>query len=223
MIELINCNKKYIKYNKQIQVLNNVNYKFKKGKLYALMGESGSGKSTLLNLIAGLLNLDSGKILINNKDLRKMTNKEISKVRNEELGIIYQSFLLNESLTAIENVLLPTYINKIQNIETSENKAIALLEKLGLKNRFNHLPFELSGGEQQRVAIARSLINNPQIILADEPTGNLDEKNEKEIFEILKSLTKEDKCMIIASHNPLIKKYADVSLKLKNGCLYEEK
>lgn len=221
-IELKNCSKYYIKNNKKIEVLKNINYKFKNNKLYAIMGESGSGKSTLLNLIAGLIKLNSGKIIINNNDISKMNNEKISKLRNQELGLVYQSFLLNEQMTAIENVMLPTYINK--NVLPSERKtkAFEILEKLGLADRMNHYPKELSGGEQQRVAIARCLINNPNIILADEPTGNLDEKNEEEIFDILKNISKEGKCVLIVTHNSKIKKYADVILELKDGVLYEK-
>ena len=221
-IEIKNCNKAYKKNNKRIEILKNINYKFKDNKLYAIMGESGSGKSTLLNLIAGLINFDYGEIIINNLDISKLNNEKISKIRNQCLGIIYQSFLLNEQMTALENVLLPTYIN--ENIKPSERKKKAeeILKKLGLIERMNHYPKELSGGEQQRVAIARSLINNPNIILADEPTGNLDENNENEIFKILKDLSKEGKCVLIVTHNSKIRNYADVILELKGGILYEK-
>ena len=222
MIKLVNCNKTYIKNNNKIEVLKDVNYNFSMGKFYAIMGKSGSGKSTLLNLMAGLLKPDNGSIIINNKDICKMNNNDISKVRNTEIGLVYQSFLLNNEMTSKENVKLPTYINK--NIKKSEvNKRVEeLLKSLNLENRINHYPKELSGGEQQRVAIARALINNPSVILADEPTGNLDKTNEIQIFEIFKELSKNKKCVIVVSHNEEIKKYADVVLYLKDGGLYEK-
>ena len=222
MIKLVNCNKTYIKNNNKIEVLKDVNYNFNMGKFYAIMGKSGSGKSTLLNLMAGLLKPDNGSIIINNKDICKMNNNDISKVRNTEIGLVYQSFLLNNEMTSKENVKLPTYINK--NIKKSEvNKRVEeLLKSLNLENRINHYPKELSGGEQQRVAIARALINNPSVILADEPTGNLDKTNEIQIFEIFKELSKNKKCVIVVSHNEEIKKYADVVLYLKDGGLYEK-
>ncbi len=222
MIKLVNCNKTYIKNNNKIEVLKDVNYNFNMGKFYVIMGKSGSGKSTLLNLMAGLLKPDNGSIIINNKDICKMNNSDISKVRNTEIGLVYQSFLLNNEMTSKENVKLPTYINK--NIKKSEvNKRVEeLLKSLNLENRINHYPKELSGGEQQRVAIARALINNPSVILADEPTGNLDKTNEIQIFEIFKELSKNKKCVIVVSHNEEIKKYADVVLYLKDGGLYEK-
>lgn len=214
-IELINCSKSYEKNHKKIDVLRNINYKFIKGKFYVIMGESGSGKSTLINIISGLVKNDSGKILFDNKEVKD--SNSYAKIRNENIGLVFQSFLLHDNLTSLENVMLPLFING----SNKNNHAFMLLDSLGLKDRINHYPCELSGGEMQRVAIARSLINNPDFILADEPTGNLDKKNEKFIFEYFKKISS-NKCIIVVSHNEIIKKYADVILILKEGLLYEE-
>lgn len=214
-IELINCSKSYEKNHKKIDVLRNINYKFLKGKFYVIMGESGSGKSTLINIISGLVKNDSGKILFDNKEVKD--SNSYAKIRNKNIGLVFQSFLLHDNLTSLENVMMPLFING----SNKNNNAFLLLDSLGLKDRINHYPYELSGGEMQRVAIARSLINNPDFILADEPTGNLDKKNEKFIFEYFKKISS-DKCIIVVSHNESIKKYADTVLILKEGLLYEE-
>ena len=217
-ITIRNFSKTYVKNNQKIIALNKINYEFIKGKFYVIMGKSGSGKSTLLNSIAGLIEGDSGTILYDNQNL---TNT--AKLRNENIGLVYQNFLLNENMTAIENVMLPTFLNKNLDKTKRYKKAVNILKELDLSNRLNHYPKELSGGEQQRVAVARALINNPDFILADEPTGNLDEKNEELIFNILKKLANLGKGIIVVSHNKAIKKYADAILILKDGDLYENK
>ncbi len=217
-ITIRNFSKTYVKNNQKIIALNKINYEFIKGKFYVIMGKSGSGKSTLLNSIAGLIEGDSGTILYDNQNL---TNT--AKLRNENIGLVYQNFLLNENMTAIENVMLPTFLNKNLDKTKRYKKAVNILKELDLSNRLNHYPKELSGGEQQRVAIARALINNPDFILADEPTGNLDEKNEELIFKILKKLANLEKGIIVVSHNKAIKKYADAILILKDGDLHENK
>lgn len=217
-ITIRNFSKIYVKNNQKIIALNKINYEFIKGKFYVIMGKSGSGKSTLLNSIAGLIEGDSGTILYDNQNL---TNT--AKLRNENIGLVYQNFLLNENMTAIENVMLPTFLNKSLDKTKRYKKAESILKELDLSNRLSHYPKELSGGEQQRVAIARALINNPDFILADEPTGNLDEKNEELIFKILKKLANHGKGIIIVSHNKAIKKYADTILILEAGDLHEDK
>ena len=217
-ITIRNFSKTYVKNNQKIIALNKINYEFIKGKFYVIMGKSGSGKSTLLNSIAGLIEGDSGIILYDNQNL---TNT--AKLRNENVGLVYQNFLLNENMTAIENVMLPTFLNKNLDKIKRYKKAVNILKELDLSNRLNHYPKELSGGEQQRVAVARALINNPDFILADEPTGNLDEKNEELIFKILKKLANLGKGIIVVSHNKAIKKYADTILILEAGDLHEDK
>lgn len=219
-IEIIHCSKSFEKENNKIIAINDLNYKFVSNKFYVIMGESGAGKSTLINVIAGLIKKDSGKILYDGEEI--LGNKDLARLRNRNIGLVYQSYLLNDNMTALENVMLPLFVNKNINDEESEKRAKESLAELGLEERINHYPKELSGGEQQRVAIARALINNPDIILADEPTGNLDEINEKYIFDLFKELVdKKKKCIIVVSHNEKIKQYADKVLYLKDGVLSE--
>ncbi len=209
--------KNYETKEKSIQVLKGVSYTFEKGKIYSIIGHSGSGKSTLLNIMGTLLSYDKGELWIDGKEIKEMTENEKAQFRNRKIGFVFQSYLLNGQLTALENVMVPMYINK--EIETKDRKTIAteLLKKVKMEKRLTHYPKALSGGEQQRVAIARALANNPDIILADEPTGNLDKKNEEMILEIFKELKKEGKCVIIVSHSDNIKKYTDVTLELDDG------
>ena len=213
--------KNYNLGKKEIAILKDINFNFKPNTFYAIMGRSGSGKTTLVNILGLLDNVTSGKYFLNNKDVTNMNSELKSKIISENIGFVFQSFYLNNNLSALENVILPLYINK--NFKNSDRKDLAkeMLAKFNLGNRINHKPKELSGGEQQRVAIARALINNPKIIIADEPTGNLDSQSEKEVFDILKRISKEDKIVIVVSHNPIVKEYVDVVLELKDGELYE--
>ncbi len=214
-----NVCKVYKTKNDEVKALDNVSYEFKPRKLYAIMGHSGSGKSTLISILGLIENYTSGKITINNEDISKLKDNDLSDLRMKYIGFVFQDFYLDEHLKAYENVMLPMLINK--NIKKSERKekAIKLLTELGLSERINHYPKEMSGGEQQRVAIARSLANDPEIILADEPTGNLDETNEKLVFETLKDLAKNGKCVIVVTHSEEIKNYADEVLKINKGVL----
>lgn len=213
--------KTYISKNgNQVKALNNINYNFKKGKFYAIMGQSGSGKTTLINIL-GLVDVPTrGKYFFNGVEVQKLSNDKLSEIRNNEIGFVFQHFYLNNRLTALENVLLPTLINKKHTKEEIIENAKKLFNNLGLESRMNHYPNELSGGEQQRVSLIRALINEPSVILADEPTGNLDYNNELEILKLLKEVSKE-KCVIVVSHNPNIKKYADIVLNLDKGVLNE--
>lgn len=216
ILECRNLSKAYKRKKSNLEILNNINFKFETGKFYAIMGESGAGKSTLIQILGLLCNYNSGELYIDNKNIETMNYKEKSLIRNKEIGFIFQSFYLNPLLKAFENVMLPLGVNcQLSQLE-KKNKAISVLKEIGLENRVNHFPFELSGGEQQRVAIARALINNPSIILADEPTGSLDPKNSKIIFDILKDLSKQGKCIIVVSHSDDIKKYADEVLYINN-------
>ncbi len=220
-ITLNNCSKSFVKEKRNIQVLDHLSYTFTSSHFYAIMGPSGSGKSTFLNIIAGLYDLTEGQIYYDQKIIKG--DYETARLRNSTLGLVYQSFLLNENMTAIENVMLPLHLNKQIKKQEKIARAKTILTKLGLGDRLNHYPKELSGGEQQRVAIARALINSPQVLLADEPTGNLDKKNEKYIFNLFKELANRGICVIVVSHNEKIKDYADIILNLKDGKLYEEK
>ena len=170
-----------------------------------------------LAIMAGMF---EGSVFINNIDVSSLDDLQLSKIRKEEIGFVFQSFYLNNNMKAYEKVIMPIMLDKIPYKDKKE-KGITILNSLDLEKRVNHYPSELSKGECQRVAIARALINNPNIILADEPTGNLDSKNERNIFELLKKLSLEGKCVIVVSHNEEIKKYADVVLKIRDGKLYE--
>lgn len=221
MLKLKNITKTYQTKSEIINAVNSITYNFKKGTLYAIMGHSGSGKSTLLNIIGLIEENYEGEYNINNKNVKSLSDKELANIRNEKIGFIFQDYYLDFHLKAYENVMLPMVINKNINKNERKNRAIELLELVGLNQRFNHFPREMSGGEQQRVCLARALANDPDIILADEPTGNLDENNEKIIFKKLKELSK-DKCIIVISHSNSIKEYADVTLYMKNGKLVQE-
>lgn len=221
-LELEGIFKTYEKNRKEINVLNDLSVTFETGKMYVIMGSSGSGKTTLFNII-GLLDSDyKGSYKLFNNNITNYSDKKISNLRMSNIGFVFQEFLLDPNLKAYENVMMPLYINKDVAVSERKTKVFEMLKKLSLEDRFEHFPNELSGGEQQRVAIARALINNPTLILADEPTGNLDEKNQSDIFELLKKLSREDKCVIVVSHTSEIKKYADVIYKLEDGKLKVE-
>lgn len=223
-MELISINKVY-NQNRQneVRALKNINIKFDKGKFYAIMGRSGSGKTTLINILGLMDKPTDGTYILNGQDTNKLNENEKAILRNESLGFVFQSYYLESKLTAFENVILPSLINNKFSKEKREKRAKEFLEKLGLIERLNHYPYELSGGECQRVAIARALMNDPDTIIADEPTGNLDSKNELEIFDMLKSISNEGKTVIVVSHDEIIKNYADVILKLKDGELTYDK
>ena len=218
-IEIINGYKEYMKKKEKISVLENINVKFEKEKLYAIMGESGSGKTTLLNIIGTLDTLTQGKLLINDKEIINLKDEEKAKIRMKEIGFVFQNFYLNPNMTVEENIMQPMYINPEYNKISMEEKTEELIKTVGLESRRTHYPKELSGGEEQRVAIGRALANNPEIILADGPTGNLDKNNEIKILEILKDLNKKGKCVIIVSHSNKVIEYADKVLNLKEGKL----
>ena len=219
-IILSNISKKYQKKKKKILVLNNLNYRFKKGCMYCIFGKSGIGKTTLLEIMGTLIDKDNGKILICEKDIDNLNSDQKSELRNKKIGFIFQSYLLIPSLTVLENVLLPS----CKSDNDSINKAKKILDGLDILERQNHYPKELSGGEQQRVAIARAVMNNPEIILADEPTGSLDSENAHRILKILKELSNRGKCVILVSHDDKVQKYADVILSLtKNGLVFHDK
>lgn len=218
LIELKKVKKIYVKETK-LTVLDNINAYFETGKIYAIIGESGVGKTTLLNCLTLMEKIDDGKILYKGKNIASFDENDISNYR-KNIGFIFQNFYLNEYLTALENVMLPLLLTDL-SLEQCKEKALTELKKMGLAERSNHYPKELSGGEQQRVAIARALVNNPKIVLADEPTGNLDEKNEDNILDLIKKIDKKNKCIIIVTHSPKVKKIADTVLRIYQGKLVE--
>ena len=215
LIEINNLVKQY-NTHKKIKILNKLSFSFKKGKIYSLVGPSGSGKSTLLNLLSLIDRPSSGNIKICNKNI-SFTKKSINdQLRANKIGIIYQENNLLNDFNALENV----YLARL-SIDNNKKKAITdsinLIKSLGLSNRLNHLPSELSGGEMQRIAIARALVNSPEIILADEPTGSLDYANAKEVFKILFNLKKSDRLIIFATHNRYFANMADCKIELIGG------
>lgn len=222
-MELKNVNKAFELNGKNLHILKNIDISFEKGKFYAIMGRSGAGKTTLINILGLLDDPTSGDYYFNNQNVRNLSANEKAKIRGLEIGFVFQSFYLNNNLTAIENVILPTLINNQLTKQQRKNLAISLLNKLGLSDRVNHKPKELSGGEQQRVAIARALINNPKVVIADEPTGNLDSESEKEVFSILKNISENGKTVIVVTHNELIKNYCDVLYEINDGVIKRSK
>ncbi|MCI8717038.1 MAG: ABC transporter ATP-binding protein [Lachnospiraceae bacterium] len=216
-MEIIVDVKKVVKiYKNDVKVLNNISYEFEKGKFYAIMGRSGAGKSTLLNIIGTIDNATEGEIYINGNNINGLTEKEKAKLRMKNLGFVFQGFYLNPYLNALENVIVPMRINPEISKKERKKRAENLLERFGVKELADSLPSQMSGGEQQRVCIARALANNPDIILADEPTGNLDEENEKIVFSNLKTLAEQGHTVIAVSHNEGVKEYADEIIML-NG------
>ena len=215
IIELKNIVKNY-NVKKKIRVLNNINFSFKAGKIYSLMGPSGSGKSTLLNLLSLIDSPNSGTLKILNNTINHKFKSDNDKLRANKIGIIYQDNNLLSDFTTIENI----YLSRL-SIDENKNKALEdakkLIRKLGLTNRENHLASELSGGEMQRVAIARALINSPEIILADEPTGSLDQETAKIIFDLLKKQINANRLIIFATHDRFFAKKADCMLEIVNG------
>lgn len=213
-MKILELKKLSYKYNDGTRyVFKDISYNFELGKIYAIKGKSGSGKTTLLSLISGLERYEEGNILYNGEELN---TKDLDHYRNTNIGIIFQSFNLLPHLDAIENIILSMDISDVK-VSNKRNKAIELLESVGLdEERGKRRILKLSGGEQQRVAIARSLSYNPDIIIADEPTGNLDHETEKEIMEIFKTLAKkENKCVIIVTHSKSIADDADIVYELK--------
>ena len=216
IITVDNINKTYKNGSLELQVLKNISFKVDKGEFLAIMGSSGSGKSTMMNILGCLDNQYEGRYILDGIDISKSTENELSEIRNKKIGFIFQSFNLLPRLTALENVELPLVYSSIPK-EERHKRANELLEMVGLKDRIHHRPNELSGGQRQRVAIARALVNNPSIILADEPTGNLDSKSEGEIIEILQKLNKMGKTIVIVTHEPSIGEIAERKIIFKDG------
>ena len=217
ILELNKVSKNFIT-EKKIKVLNNLSYKFKRGKIYSLMGPSGSGKSTLLNIISLIDRPSSGSVKFDNEQVYFNDKKENDIFRSKNIGIIYQNNNLLSDFTALENIYLASLaINNNKNVAI--NNARNLLKKIGLSSRSDHLPSELSGGEAQRISIARAIINDPKIILADEPTGSLDTSNAKNIFQLLKDQKRPDRLIIFATHNRFFANKADYLLEIKDGSI----
>ena len=222
--EVIDIQKDYLLGTVLVRALRGVTIQFPKGDFVAIMGSSGSGKSTLLNLLGALDRPTRGKYIIGGKDVSGMTDDDLSSIRNELIGFIFQSYNLIPQYTVLENIEVPLhYRNGYPKIGAKEREWIEqLAEMVGLSDRMDHRPFQLSGGQQQRVAIARALVNNPEIILADEPTGNLDSATEHEIMEMLLRLNREGRTIIMVTHEPGVAKLAKRQIFMKDGVVAGE-
>lgn len=220
LIEIKSLNKTFGKNNSKTIALKDVNLKINKGELVAIVGTSGSGKSTLLNIIGGLDSPSSGEYLLNSKNISNLTQKELAKIRNKTFGFIVQYFALIKDYTVSENIEIPLEYSKVK-VSEREKRISEVLNKLGILDKARKKPKELSGGQQQRVAIARAIINNPDIILADEPTGALDSKTSQQVMDILKSLNKEGKTIIIVTHDNKIAEQCHRILNIEDGSIKE--
>ncbi|MBR1561726.1 MAG: ABC transporter ATP-binding protein [Ruminococcus sp.] len=214
LLELKNVYKIY----GELHALDDVSLKVEKGEWVSIMGPSGSGKSTMMNIIGCMDKPSKGEVLLDGVDIAKESKKNLTNIRRDKIGLIFQQFHLVNYLTAIENVMLAQYYHSLPD----EKEALEALERVGLADRAKHLPSQLSGGEQQRVCVARALINYPEIILADEPTGNLDEKNEETVVELFHKLHDEGTTLIVVTHDPEVAEVAQRTLVLRDGKLSKE-
>lgn len=221
MISIKNLNKIYKTGPVEIHALKDVNIEINYGEFIAVMGHSGSGKSTLMNIIGCLDRPTSGKYLLDGIEIDKQSADELSLIRNKKIGFVFQAFNLIPRTNVLRNVELPMIYAKI-NSKHRRERAMELLEKVSLQDRITHMPNELSGGQKQRVAIARALANNPPIILADEPTGNLDTNSSEEIMSIFRKLHREGSSIIVVTHEPQVAKYADRIIVFKDGAVIED-
>ncbi len=219
MVILDDIRKSYILPGRVVEVLKGISLEIKKGEFLSIMGPSGSGKSTLLNLIGCLDRPTSGKYLLDGIDINTLSDNDLAEIRNKKIGFVFQNFNLIPRLSAVKNIVLPLLYSGIPSEERNK-RAFELLQKVSLSHRANHLPSELSGGEQQRVSIARALINNPSLILADEPTGNLDSKTGHEIMDIFKSIHKEGASIIMVTHEKSISEHAERIITIKDGVCF---
>ncbi|MDH4162589.1 MAG: ABC transporter ATP-binding protein [Nitrospirota bacterium] len=221
MIQLKNASKSYMQGAREVHALRNVSLNIGKGEFLSVMGASGSGKSTLLNLIGGLDQPSGGEIFMDGKPLHGISDDELTLIRRRRVGFIFQFFNLLPVLTAAENVSLPLLLEGTP-FSQIQPKAVDLLKKMGLEERVDHRPEQLSGGEMQRVAIARALVTNPAVLLADEPTGNLDSHTSEEIFMLLKSLHEQGQTIVMVTHDPRAAAYGSRIVTLKDGAISED-
>ena len=203
----------------QVRALDGASIQVSEGEFVAIMGPSGSGKSTLMNVLGCLMSPTSGQYILDGEDVSDLDKVQLAQIRNRKLGFIFQSYNLLARTSALENVILPLYYDSVAELtaEEQEQKAIKILEAVGLADRIYHEPQELSGGQQQRVSIARALVNDPVMVMADEPTGNLDSKSGAEIMDLLVSLNKEGVTIVMVTHDPAIAKYTDRTIHLLDG------
>ncbi|MCL2720004.1 MAG: ABC transporter ATP-binding protein [Treponema sp.] len=221
-IKIVNIVKNYISGNETLHILKGINFEIEEGKTAAISGQSGSGKSTLLNIIGGLDRCDDGNVFIGRDEITTLNEKDISVYRSKKIGFIFQFHYLLKDFTALENIMLPAFIAGLKKKDAIE-RAKTLLSDFKLEDRTNHFPSQLSGGERQRVAVARSMVNDPALILADEPTGNLDPQNSEIVSELLyEGARKWNKTLIVVTHDKKVAANASVKMILENGILKEE-
>lgn len=216
LIKLVNVSKSYQEGEETVRAIDNISFEIKEGDFVAIIGPSGSGKSTLLSLLGVLNTPTGGEVFIEDISVYKLKTEKQADFRSEYLGFVFQAFQLIPYLTAIENVMLPLSIKKISNRE-QEEKARKVLEMVGMGSKINRLPDKLSGGEMQRIAIARAIVNEPPILLADEPTGNLDSKNSSGVVDLLKTLNSKGKTVIMVTHDRSVAENADYIIRIKDG------
>lgn len=221
LIKVKNLQKEYHVSGETVIAVNNVNFEINKGDIVTIMGASGSGKSTLLTMLGGLTSPANGKVFVDSIDVFELNSNQLAAFRREYIGFVFQSFQLIPYLTVFENIMLPLILKDISLKEKRES-VFEIIKKVELQNKYNRLVEQLSGGEQQRVAIARAIINDPLIILADEPTGNLDSNTGYEILELFMQLNNEGKTIIIVTHNEEFKEFSDYTLLFKDGALIEK-
>ena len=218
-----NAIKNYYMGNVTVHALRNINLAIQEGEFVAIMGSSGSGKSTLMNLIGCLDNLTSGEYFLDDTDTRSLNKDQYADIRNQKIGFVFQGFNLLPRTTAVENVELPLLYDRLDKVKDPRKKAMQALEMVGLQNRMDHVPNQLSGGQQQRVAIARALVNDPAIILADEPTGNLDSRTSIDVMSVFQQLNEQGKTIIMVTHEPELAEYARRTIMLRDGYVIQDK
>ncbi len=216
LIQVENIGKEYLWGNSTVPAIKNMDFVIDDGEFISIIGQSGSGKSTLLSILGGLNHPTKGQVFIDTLDVYDLTSEQRADFRSEYIGIVFQSFQLIPYLTVLENIMLPMIITNGKTAE-KKSKGLAVLEKVGLTNKADRLPDQLSGGEQERVAIARAIVNKPPILLADEPTGSLDTTTAREVMELLKQLNDSGQTIIMVTHNPEMCRYSHRTINVKDG------